>query len=68
MKQIKSKVITPETEDKMAYFMLVASKASGYNLKDFFTEWGFKLTQRDFDALDGLGLPQPTITLLGLRE
>jgi len=55
-------------EDKMAYFMLVSSQASGYNLKDFFTEWGFKLPQEAYDNLDALNLPDPDIDLLGLRE
>ena len=55
-------------EAKMAYFMLVSSQASGYNLKDFFTQWGLKLPQEDFDALDALNLPEPTIDLLALRE
>ena len=52
----------------MAYFMLVSSQASGYNLKNFFTQWGFKLPQVDFDALDALNLPEPTIDLLALTE
>jgi hypothetical protein len=54
--------------EKMAYFMLISSKASGYNLKNFFIQWGFKLPQEDFDALDALDLPDPTIDLLKLRE
>jgi hypothetical protein len=54
--------------EKMAYFMLISSRASGYNLKDFFMQWGFKLPQEDFDALDDLNLPDPTIDLLKLRE
>lgn len=58
-----------ETGDlQMAHFMLLASEASGYNLKGFFRQWGFKLPQKDFDALDALNLPQPTIDLLKLRE
>ncbi len=64
----EEKAETPETEHKMAYFILVSSKASGYNLKDFFTEWGFKIHQKHFDALDALNLPKPTIDLLALRE
>ncbi|MBT3242909.1 MAG: hypothetical protein HN352_07160 [Bacteroidetes bacterium] len=48
--------------------MLISSKASGYNLKDFFMQWGFKLPQEDFDALDDLNLQDPTIDLLKLRE
>ena len=48
--------------------MLVSSKASGHNLKDFFIQWDFKLPQEDFDALDALNLPDPTIDLLRLRE
>jgi len=55
-------------QEKMAYFMLIASKASGYNLKDFFTQWGFKLPRYYFDALDSLHLPDPEIDLLSLRE
>jgi len=54
--------------EKMAYFMLISSKASGYNLKNFFIQWGFKLPQEDFGALDALGLPDPTVDLLKLRE
>jgi len=55
-------------DEQMAHFMLLASKASGHNLNNFFTQWGFKLPQKDFDALDDLGLPEPTIDLLRLRE
>jgi len=54
--------------EKMAYFMLISSKACGYNLKDFFIQWGFKLPQEAFDALDALNLPDPEIDLLKLRE
>lgn len=55
-------------DEQMAHFMLLASEASGYNLENFFREWGFKLPQEDFDALDALGLPEPEIDLLLLRE
>ncbi len=55
-------------KEKMAYFTLISSKASGYNLKDFFIQWGFKLPQEAFNALDSLNLPDPTIDLLKLRE
>jgi hypothetical protein len=61
-------VKTPKRDDKMAYFMLISSKACGYNLKDFFIQWGFKLPQEAFDALDALNLPEPEIDLLKLRE
>jgi len=64
----EEKVRTPLRDDKMAYFMLISSKACGYNLKDFFIQWGFKLPQEDFDALDALSLPEPEIDLLKLRE
>jgi len=64
----EEKVKTPKRDDKMAYFMLISSKACGYNLKDFFIQWGFKLPQEDFDALDALNLPEPEIDLLKLRE
>ena len=64
----EEKATTPKMEDKMAYFMLVSSKVCGYNLKDFFIQWGFKLPQEAFDALDALNLPEPEIDLLKLRE
>jgi len=55
-------------DEQMAHFMLLASEASGYNLKNFFIQWGFILPQEDFDALDALGFPEPSIDLLSLRE
>jgi len=55
-------------DEQMAHFMLLACEASGYNLRNFFTQWGFILPQEDFDALDALGFPEPTIDLLSLRE
>jgi len=55
-------------ERQMANFMLLASEASGFNLKTFFKEWGFRLPQEDFDALDALDLPDPKIDLLLLME
>jgi hypothetical protein len=64
----EEKVRIPNRDDKMAYFMLISSKACGYNLNDFFIQWGFKLPQEDFDALDALSLPEPEIDLLILRE
>ena len=54
--------------EQMAHFMLLATEASGYNLKDFFTQWGFRLPPKDFNTLDALNLPEPTIDLLKLRE
>jgi outer membrane lipoprotein-sorting protein len=32
-------------DQQMAHFMLLSSAASGYNLKNFFRQWGFKLPQ-----------------------
>jgi len=57
-----------DTEAQMANFMILASEASGYNLKSFFQEWGFVLPQERFDALDALNLPDPEIDLISLRE
>ena len=55
-------------DEQMAHFMLLSSEASGYDLKNFFRQWGFKLPQEDFDALDALNLPEPGIDLISLRE
>jgi hypothetical protein len=55
-------------DEQMAHFMLLSSESSGYNLKSFFRQWGFKLPQEDFDALDALSLPEPEIDLISLRE
>jgi hypothetical protein len=55
-------------DEQMAHFMLLSSQASGYNLKTFFTQWGFKLPQEDYDALEALNLPEPEIDLISLRE
>jgi len=55
-------------DEQMAHFILLATEACGYNLKNFFTQWGFKLPQKDFDTLDAMNLPDPTIDLLKLRE
>jgi hypothetical protein len=55
-------------DEQMAHFMLLSSEASGYGLKNFFRQWGFKLPQEDFDALDELNLPEPGIDLISLRE
>ena len=55
-------------ENQMANFMVLSSQASGYDLTNFFREWGFKLPQEDFDALDALKQPEPEIDLTSLRE
>lgn len=55
-------------DEQMAHFMLLSSEASGYNLKNFFRQWGFKLPQEDFAALDALNLPEPKIDPISLRE
>jgi len=52
----------------MANFMVFASQASGYNLTNFFREWGFVLPQEDYDVLAALNLPGPEIDLISLRE
>ena len=57
-----------DTENQMANFMVLASQASGYNLTNFFREWGFVLPQEDYDALASLILPEPEIDLISLRE
>jgi hypothetical protein len=56
------------TENQMANFMLLSSEASGYNLKHFFRQWGFKLPQEYFDVLDALNLPEAEMDLISLRE
>jgi hypothetical protein len=55
-------------DEQMAHFMLLSSAASGYDLINFFRQWGFKLPQEDFDALDALNLPEPGVDLISLRE
>jgi len=57
-----------DTENQMANFMVFASQASGYNLTNFFREWGFVLPQEDYDVLAALNLPEPEIDLISLRE
>ncbi len=57
-----------DTENQMANFMVLASQASGYDLTRFFREWGFVLSQEDYDALSALNLPAPVIDLISLRE
>ena len=57
-----------DTENQMANFMVFASQASGYDLTNFFREWGFVLPQEDYDALASLNLPEPDIDLISLRE
>jgi hypothetical protein len=56
-----------DTENQMANFMALASQASGYNLTNFFREWGFVLSQEDHDLLAALNLPEPEIDLIALR-
>ena len=56
------------TDNQMANFMVLSSQASGYDLTNFFREWGFILPQEDYDALDALNLPDPEIDLISLRE
>jgi hypothetical protein len=56
------------TDNQMANFMVLSSQASGYDLTNFFREWGFMLPQEDYDALDALNLPDPEIDLISLRE
>lgn len=55
-------------DEQMAHFMQLSSAASGHDLKNFFRQWGFKLPQEDFDALDALNLPEPGIDLISLRD
>jgi hypothetical protein len=57
-----------DTENQMANLMVLASQASGYNLTNFFREWGFVLPKEDYDALGALNLPEPEIDLIALRE
>jgi len=57
-----------DTENQMANFMVLASQASGYDLTNFFREWGFVLPQEDYDVLAALNLPEPEIDLISLRE
>ncbi|MCL6266907.1 M60 family metallopeptidase [Flagellimonas myxillae] len=64
----EERAVLAGNEEKMAYFMLKASEVSGNNLKDFFQQWGFVLEDAHFDALDALGLPQPTLDLTTLRD
>jgi len=52
----------------MANFMVLSSQASGFDLTDFFREWGFVLPQEHYDALGELNLPEPSIDLISLRE
>ena len=52
----------------MAHFMLLASEASGYDLTDFFRQWGFVLPQEDYDALRALNLPAPEFDITELNE
>ena len=55
-------------EEKMAYFMLKASEVTQNNLKQFFKEWGFVIGSQHFEALDALGLPEPSVDITALRE
>jgi hypothetical protein len=57
-----------DTENQMTNFMVLASQASGYDLTNFFREWGFVLPQEDYDLLASLKLPEPEIDLITLRE
>lgn len=55
-------------QEKMAYFMLKASEVTQNNLKQFFKKWGFVIDSQHFEALDALGLPEPSVDLTTLRE
>jgi hypothetical protein len=55
-------------EKQMANFMVLASQASGYDLTNFFREWGFVLPQANYDVLADLDLPEPDSDPLLLRE
>ena len=57
-----------DTENQMANFMVLSSQASGYDLTNFFKQWGFVLPQEDYDALSALNLPPPENDLISLRE
>jgi hypothetical protein len=57
-----------DTENQMANFMVLSSQASGYDLTNFFREWGFVLPGEDYEALSALNLPDPEIDLISLRE
>ncbi len=58
----------PNAERQMANFMVLSSQASGYDLTNFFREWGFVLPGEDYDALSVLNLPYPETDLTLLRE
>lgn len=64
--RIKARVL--DAGKQMTNFMVLASQASGYDLTNFFREWGFVLPQNSYDALAGLDLPEPDTDLLLLRE
>ena len=55
-------------EEKMAYFILKASEVSGNNLNIFFKEWGLKLPEASFEAVDNLNLPLPSEDLTLLQD
>ncbi|MEE9363337.1 MAG: M60 family metallopeptidase [Cellulophaga sp.] len=55
-------------EDKMGYFMKIASEVSGNNLTDFFKNWGFNINDSYFNAVEALDLPNPTVDITTLTE
>jgi len=57
-----------DASKQMANFMVLASQASGYELTNFFREWGFVLPQESYDAIVALNLADPDIDPLILRE
>lgn len=57
-----------DAQNQMANFVVLASQAGGYDLTNFFREWGFVLPEEDYDALAALNLPEPDTDLLLLRE
>lgn len=46
--------------EKYEYFMIKASKISGYDLTDFFKKWGFKFPNA-YISIAALGLPKPSV-------
>ncbi|WP_291906902.1 M60 family metallopeptidase [Chitinophaga sp. CB10] len=55
-------------EAEMRLFMTYACQISGYNLGNFFRNWGLNVSQSVYDELDALGLPQPPVDPATLRD
>jgi hypothetical protein len=54
-------------DEKIAYFAVMTSKISGYDLRGFYGDWGLGLPEQTLQDIAELGLPLPNYDLTTLQ-